>query len=110
MNYRADKHIFELSEAEWNDCRAAVAERDALLEDNERLRAKLATVKDKLESKKGECNFLYSHLVDLVSEIASTPEHTAGTSRIYTPQINAEQINNLYYELNVWKAKFRNEG
>ena len=52
MNYRADKHIFELSEAEWNDCREAIAERDALLEDNERLHAKLATGEDELDQQK----------------------------------------------------------
>ena len=52
MNYRADKHTFELSEAEWNDSREAIAERDALLEDNERLRVELATVKDELDQQK----------------------------------------------------------
>ena len=44
MNYRADKHTFELSEAEWNDSREAIAERDALLEDNERLRIELERI------------------------------------------------------------------
>jgi len=58
-------------------------------------------LKAELETKEGEVNFLYSHLVQLVSEIHSAKQGVIGTHGVYLPQLETEYIDNLYHELRV---------
>ena len=77
---------------------------DDFRDDDRHMRRRIKELEDALKSKDGECDFLYSHLVDLISQIASTPKHTCGVDTIYTPQISTQHIDELYHELNVWSA------